>query len=254
MQTSLFFSLLLSLLASESTLAAISSSDVATAFSQAGIVPSIIPIFQPSAVIDVVYTDPTTQKVIDVTLGTNLTVQQTQNMPKFLLTPVSSTTSQEYVIALFDPDAPTPQNTSLAQFRHYLAGGYQQGGDGALTNGTPALTEYVPPGPPAGSDPHRYLVLVFAQSSDFDTKASSIVNASTPRTNFNITAFSHQLGLGAPIAGSFWFTGPEVASLPSVSTSANSSTATGAPSGAGAAARFNFGALLSALLAIGTLF
>ncbi|KAF7301865.1 Ov-16 antigen [Mycena indigotica] len=239
------------------TVSAVSTKDISTAFSQAGIIPNVVPIFDATAVLDVVYSDPSTLKPLTVTLGGNLTVQQTQTIPKFFVKPASG--DQEYVVAFFDPDAPTPQNTSLAQFRHYVGGGYKAGSDGALTNNTPALTEYIGPGPPPGSDPHRfflpsqpqhielihtpsYLILVFAQPSDFSAKAPSILNATTPRTNFNVTTFSAQLGLGAPITGTFWFTGPENpkdASSPSGTPTSlkGSSTAKPPPSAAPSSAR-----------------
>ncbi|KAF7352605.1 PEBP-like protein [Mycena venus] len=184
---------------------------VSTAFSKAGIVPGVIPVFKPTGILDVVFTVPTTQKAVNATPGTNLTTQQTANEPNFVLT-VSDTTiasNAEFVVALFDPDAPTPQNTTFAQFRHLLGAGYRWNADtGVLTNTTAALTEFVPPAPPPKSDPHRYLVLIYEQSEDFACKVPSILNASTPRTNFNMTAFSDALGLGAPFAGTFFFTGP----------------------------------------------
>ncbi|KAJ7648486.1 phosphatidylethanolamine-binding protein [Mycena rosella] len=212
-----------------------SLTDISTAFSNAGIVPGVIPIFNPSGILDVVFT---TQQAVNATPGTNLTVQQTVNEPQFFVTSDDSTAiSAQFVVALFDPDAPTPQNTSLAQFRHLLGGGYRWspngGNSGILTNGSAALTEFVPPGPPPGSNPHRYMVLLFVQSEDFDSKAPSILNSSTPRTNFNVTAFSDVLGLGAPFAGTFFFTGPDTTISSSVSTTGTGAKPTG-PSGSGA--------------------
>ena len=61
-----------------------------------------------------------------------------------------------FVIAMVDPDAPTPQNPDNAPVRHFLGGGFTFKDDGvSLTNSTPAVTEYQPPSPPAGSNPHR---------------------------------------------------------------------------------------------------
>jgi hypothetical protein len=69
-------------------------------------------------------------------------------------------------------------------------------------------------------------VLVYSQSEDFTSNVPLILNASTPRTNFNMTAFADALGLGAPVAGTFFFTGPNG------TTTASGSSATGTPSGA----------------------
>ncbi|KAJ6598847.1 phosphatidylethanolamine-binding protein [Mycena vulgaris] len=229
---------LLSALIQASEVCAIAVTDtslttISTAFSNAGIVPGVIPVFKPSGILDVVFTIPSTGQAVNATPGTNLTVQQTVNEPQFFLTADNTTASDtQFVIALFDPDAPTPQNTSLAQFRHLVGGGYRWGANGLLTNSSAALTEFVPPGPPPGSDPHRYMVLVFLQSQDFASKAPYILNSSTPRTNFNITALSDALGLGAPFSGTFFFTGPDTSgpSGPNTSepSSASNSTGTGA--------------------------
>ncbi|KAJ7366268.1 PEBP-like protein [Mycena albidolilacea] len=220
-----------------------SLTDVSTAFSKAGIVPGLVPVFNPTGLLDVVFTDGTTQKAVNATPGTNLTMQQTADEPKFVLTVSNTTTAStaEFVIALVDPDAPTPQNTSLGQFRHFLGAGYRWSADtGVLTNSTAAPTEWFSPAPPAGSDPHRYLVLAYVQPDDFASKVSSILNATTPRTNFNVTAFSNTLGLGAPFAGTFFITGPDstpTSSAPSSAASSGASaSASATPQGSGATA------------------
>lgn len=53
-----------------------SLTDVSTAFSKAGIVPGLVPVFKPTRLLDVVFTDPTTQKAVNATPGTNLTMQR----------------------------------------------------------------------------------------------------------------------------------------------------------------------------------
>lgn len=65
-----------------------------------------------------------------------------------------------YVVAMVDLDAPTPQNRSLADVRHFLGGNFYLGYPGLdstalLSNKTPAISEFQQPSPPAGSAPHR---------------------------------------------------------------------------------------------------
>lgn len=63
---------------------------------------------------------------------------------------------QPFVVAVVDLDAPTPQNASLAQIRHFLGGNYFiSETTGELHNQSAALSEFLQPSPPNGSDPHR---------------------------------------------------------------------------------------------------
>jgi phosphatidylethanolamine-binding protein len=55
---------------------------------------------------------------------------------------------------------------------------------------------------------YRYIVVVYSQPQGFDASATPLVNASTPRTNFNLSMFAQSVGLGNPIAGNFFLTGP----------------------------------------------
>ena len=69
--------------------------------------------------------------------------------------------SQKFVVATVDPDAPTPQNPTSAQIRHFLAGNFVRGaglpfGEKALVHETVPLSGWLQPTPPAGSPAHRY--------------------------------------------------------------------------------------------------
>lgn len=91
---------------------------------------------------------------------------ETHNAPQFLLTSNNtnlSASNASWVIAIVDPDAPTPQNPNISQFLHFIGQDFKV--DNAsrialtnatgLTNRSQALVEFFPPSPPAGSDPHR---------------------------------------------------------------------------------------------------
>ncbi|KAF7298888.1 CEN-like protein 2 [Mycena indigotica] len=95
-----------------------------------------------------------------------------------------------FVVAAVDPDAPTPQTPTSAQIRHFLGGNFVNEG-GLLVNKTPAISEFRQPTPPAGSDAHRYVFLVFRQSSGFATQ--TFVNATTPVSLFNISLFAEEV-------------------------------------------------------------
>jgi len=64
-----------------------------------------------------------------------------------------------FVVAAVDPDAPTPQSPTLSQIRHFLGGDFVANSSFILSNSTAAISEWVQPAPPAGSDAHRYGLL-----------------------------------------------------------------------------------------------
>lgn len=77
-----------------------------------------------------------------------------------------------FVVAMIDLDAPTPQNTTYAELRHFLGGDLilkdcddrTTSGVASLSNMSVAITDYVQPAPPAGSDPHRHVALLVPYS------------------------------------------------------------------------------------------
>ena len=56
----------------------------------------------------------------------------------------------------------------------------------------------------------RYTPLVFVQLSNFSQVVPGFVNAFTLFANFNISQFAAQMGLGSPIAGNYFLTGPDI--------------------------------------------
>ena len=64
------------------------------------------------------------------------------------------------------------------------------------------------------------------QPDNFSQVAPAFVNSSTAISNFNISLFASEVGLGDPVAGNFFFTGPDASSVASSSSSAASSSGT----------------------------
>ncbi|KAK7461290.1 hypothetical protein VKT23_008469 [Stygiomarasmius scandens] len=196
--------------------------NVQQAFNDAKIVGSVVPSFDPTAALSPIYVDSSSldpsSSGIQFVPGGNLTTAQTMNQPEFWLTyNDASLLNDRFVIALVDPDAPTPGDQSLAQIRHFIGGDYvisstQPSGTARLTNLSAGLAEYVAPGPPEDSAPHRYTFLVYKQPPNFSEVAPSLVNSSTALeaiVKFNLSSFAESTGLGEPIAGTFFFEGPE---------------------------------------------
>ncbi|KAJ7464975.1 PEBP-like protein, partial [Mycena galericulata] len=143
--------------------------------------------------------------------GIHVLVNDTAGPPTFRLEENAPSLGRgPFVVAMVDPDAPTPQAPIYAQLRHFLGGSgdFYLGGDGCqLVNSTPAISEFVQPAPPTGSDAHRYVLLLFRQSEAFARQ--QLVNASTSILSFKISQFASAVGLGNPVAGTFMLVAPD---------------------------------------------
>lgn len=148
---------------------------VKAAFESAGIVGDVIPAFDPSVLLTVTFTNPDGSP-LSFTAGTLLTpartcstppaivpccvltlrrVVEAARRPTFSISPADPSTT--FLVAEVDPDAPTPQSPTSAQIRHFLGPNFSVVGS-TLANTTAALSDYRGPSPPAGSDPHRFVV------------------------------------------------------------------------------------------------
>ena len=75
-----------------------------------------------------------------------------------------------FVVAAVDLDAPTPQAPTLSQIRHFLGGNFiiSPNKPFLLSNTTPAISEFLQPSPPAGSDPHRLVTACYFRDEKID--------------------------------------------------------------------------------------
>ncbi|KAG5636447.1 hypothetical protein H0H81_008037 [Sphagnurus paluster] len=156
-------------------------------------------------------TDGTTVKVRP---GVQLSLKASANEPTLSIAGRADATGPggPFVAVMVDPDAPTPQDPSISQIRHLVASDLDaatslRGKSHQLTSATPAISSYIPPGPPAGSDAHRYIILLYNQPAGF--KDQTVVTPGTSVIGFNASAFAAATGLGDPIAGNFFLVAPE---------------------------------------------
>ncbi|KAJ3567086.1 hypothetical protein NP233_g6597 [Leucocoprinus birnbaumii] len=159
--------------------------------------------FDPTALLEVTFPEPGASP-ITIHAGQQLPRDSTAGPPTFSL--LGTSRRGPFVVAAVDPDAPTPQAPTSAQIRHFLGGNFTPGRSGLLSNSTPALSEFRQPTPPAGSDAHRYIFLVFEQPAGFNQQ--TVVTPTTPVQLFNISSFADAVGLGNPIAGTFMLVAP----------------------------------------------
>jgi len=180
---------------------------VKRAFDNAHIPSNIALTFNPKVLLEVTFPE-TTGRPITLHAGIQLPRNSTAGPPVFRV--VGPAGRGPFVVATVDPDAPTPQNPTSAQIRHFLGGNFLRKTPGdplLLANTTPAISDFRQPTPPAGSDPHRYVFLLFEQSKAFDTQ--TLVTPATSIALFNISQFAGTVGLGQPIGGTFMLVGPD---------------------------------------------
>jgi len=223
---------------------------VKAAFDSANIPTDASVTFDPQTLLEVSFVQPSGTPPVNVTAGNMVAQNATAFPPVFgdSFANPSTTASQfadtKFVLAMFDLDAPTPQNRTLSQIRHFLGADFTlnqtSGGGLVFTNSSPALSEYVQPGPPPGSDPHRYVFLLFTQPTTFTPAgARTLVNSTRPITNFNISDFAAKVGLGNPIGGSFMKVGPAPSSNTTTSGSGSGQNGNGGSSSTGATTNAN---------------
>ncbi|KAK0460047.1 PEBP-like protein [Desarmillaria tabescens] len=211
------FALLLSLLIQVVLSQDTSLREVKQAFDDANIPEDIDLPFNPRFLLEVSLPQ-TSGSVIVLKAGVQLPRNATVGPPSFTLAG-HDIRDGPFVVAAIDPDAPSPQNTTNAQVRHFLGGNFvssrRSPGRAILTNTTAAVSDWRQPTPTAGTHrcayiglyllllftSYRYTFLVFNQPRGFN--GQTLVNATTPITMFNISEFGEAVGLGNPIAGTF---------------------------------------------------
>jgi len=179
--------------------------EVKDLFHQAKIVPDLLPVFEPSSLLYLTYGNSSLRSSSGLVLpGKKFAKDDTEDKPEISIE--GPGWPGAYVFFLLDPDAPSNSDPKWAQVRHMFAGNLTVSdkwgpvpGSIVLKNSTSAVNDYMPPAPPAGTGPHRYVALLYAQPLDFDY---SFLNT-TARKGFNITEFAERSGLGTPLAGTF---------------------------------------------------
>ncbi|KAF5353359.1 hypothetical protein D9756_008062 [Leucocoprinus leucothites] len=178
--------------------------------------------FNPTAVLEVAFPQQYNLPFLFHT-GEHVPINSTTEPPMFSLLTGGSSSSrsqkanctyskdQKFVVTLFDPDANTPEDSTIAQVRHFLGGNFSPLLDHEfpsginiplpLVNSTPAVSEWVHPQPPPASGLHRYIFLAFKQPEGFDQQ--TLVTAQTSVLGWNLTHFAASVGLGDPIAGTY---------------------------------------------------
>jgi len=167
-------------------------------FANAGLVPSFLKIFTPSAIMHVVFEND------DIAPGTPLTQEQVKPAPSFYLTPANSSANfaGKFTLAMVDA-GPVGADESQGQTRHMLINGVTVTGTNVSTDSGVPVTTYAGPAPPAGSGPHRYVIMLYTQPDSFSPPA----NLSQPNAGvsvFDFTSYVETSKLGPLIAANYF--------------------------------------------------
>ncbi|CAM1508827.1 Fc.00g025660.m01.CDS01 [Cosmosporella sp. VM-42] len=117
-----------------------------------------------------------------------------------------------YLVVSLDIDAPFPSFHVLGPALHWIQSGLkpeQKNGKVVLTATDPFVANYVGPGPPPGSAPHRYCFFLYEQPTEFDPKAHAPPNGVKMgiwgRMRYSLDDWEKQVSLG-PILAANYFT------------------------------------------------
>ena len=190
MYTTIILSLLSLAAAQNST-----TSEIIPLLRNGSLVPSIVPTFN-ATIGPLVITYP--QGIVNY--GNSIANAATLYAPNITFPAEANYPDAEYTLAMVDPDAPTPQNPTSAQIRHWLVSNVSPSTSPQNLSlvGT-VLSAYRSPMPPAGSDPHRYSFFLLRQPSG----ANVTIGNQTAVSNFNVATFIRQNQL-VPVSGNYF--------------------------------------------------
>lgn len=162
------------------------TSEIIPLLEQGYLVPKVLPTFNATiGPFDITY--PTGI----VNYGNNLSLATVKYAPDVQFQAESAYPGAMYTLAIIDPDAPTPQDPTSAQIRHWLVADITPSGASTNYSSGTVLSAYKSPAPPAGSAAHRYTSVLMRQPSGQNI---SIYNQ-TSTSNFNLTLFIQQNAL-----------------------------------------------------------
>lgn len=117
-----------------------------------------------------------------------------------------------YLVVSLDIDAPFPSFAVLGPILHWIQSGLkpaQKNGKLSLTATDPFVADYIGPGPPPGSAPHRYCFFLYEQPAGFDAKAHAPPDGAKMgvwgRMRYSLDDWERQVNLG-PILAANYFT------------------------------------------------
>ncbi|KAF5358218.1 hypothetical protein D9756_001812 [Leucocoprinus leucothites] len=164
-------------------------------FNQSHIVPDLLSSFQPQALLDINFGQGNVQP------GQKFTKEQVGSAPTLTVQSTSSL-SGNYLLAMIDADVPNSK-PSQGTNRHWLLRGVTVGQDSVVSNTSATVTtRYWGPWPPAGSGPHRYVIMLYSQPDSF-APPSDFAGTDMPVAPMDWNAYVTNSHLGNLIAANY---------------------------------------------------
>jgi len=198
-------------------------------FKQSQIVPQLLSSFEPSALLTVNYAG-----VGDITPGQPLTEDQSASAPSVTVTSANSSAqlTGKFTITMVDADI-VGSDLSKGENRHWLVNGVTIANGTVSNSSATAITAYAGPGPAAGSGPHRYVIMLYAQPDSF--KAPANLSQPVGVTLFDVNAYAKDSGLG-PLVAATYMTVEEGTATVSIPATSSVVSSTLVPAGTNSAA------------------
>jgi phosphatidylethanolamine-binding protein len=108
-----------------------------------------------------------------------------------------------------DLDGPFPSFNFLSPILHWIQSDlHAPSASTALSTEAAFIADYIGPGPPPGSSPHRYVFLLYRQPEGFDAELYAPANGAKyghmARMRFDLAGFEERAKLGKPIAVNYF--------------------------------------------------
>jgi phosphatidylethanolamine-binding protein len=138
-----------------------------------------------------------------------------------------------YTVAMIDPGA-VGSDPSNGQTRHWLVNGAKVTDGNVTFEGATTITEYAGPAPPAGSGPHRYIIVIYAQGDNF-TPPQDLSGPVPGVERFSFPDYVQNTNLGPLVAGIYYRAeeGTATVSIPATSSVVSSTLPAAQPSSSG---------------------
>jgi hypothetical protein len=169
-------------------------------FQQSALVPDLFSSFEPTSIVTLSFSG-----VGELQPGQQLTQAQVAPVPTVSVTPGNSSTtlSGNYTLAMIDAGT-VGEKLAQGQTRHWLVNGVHVSGSTVSNTSAVGITNYAGPAPPAGSGPHRYVVVLYSQPTSFHPPAD-LSTPGVPVSTFVWADYVTSTGLG-PLVGATYFT------------------------------------------------